>query len=117
MRPAQQRKRKSAEVNSPAERKVETGETGDGQRLLEILERRVDVAENDEEKKQLLFRRARLLAEVLKENSRADFSAASSRALLPEVELTTAFCTAPFVSMKTQTVTLPPIPASFSNFG
>jgi tetratricopeptide (TPR) repeat protein len=46
-------------------------ETGDAQRLLEILERRVDVAEDAAEKKQLLFRRARLLAVALQENSRA----------------------------------------------
>ncbi len=46
-------------------------ETGDAPRLLEILERRVDAAEDDAEKKQLLFRRAGLLAEALKENDRA----------------------------------------------
>jgi tetratricopeptide (TPR) repeat protein len=46
-------------------------ESGDAQSLLEILERRVDVAENDEERKQLMFRRARLLADVLDDKARA----------------------------------------------
>lgn len=46
-------------------------EAGDGPRLLEILERRVEAAETDEERKDLLFRRARLLAEVLEERSQA----------------------------------------------
>ncbi|HEY4103998.1 MAG TPA: tetratricopeptide repeat protein, partial [Polyangiaceae bacterium] len=46
-------------------------ETGDAQNLLEILERRVEVAETDDERKQLLFRRARLLAEVLDNKPRA----------------------------------------------
>jgi tetratricopeptide (TPR) repeat protein len=46
-------------------------ETGDAQNLLEILARRVDVAESDEERKQLLFRRARLLSDVLDDKRRA----------------------------------------------
>jgi golgin subfamily B member 1 len=46
-------------------------ETGDAQNLLEILERRVEVAESDGERKQLLFRRARLLSEVLDNKPRA----------------------------------------------
>jgi tetratricopeptide (TPR) repeat protein len=46
-------------------------ESGDAPALLEILERRVDVADNDEERKQLMFRRARLLADVLDDKSRA----------------------------------------------
>ncbi len=46
-------------------------EAGDAQSLLEILERRVEIADSDEEKRQLLFRRARLLAEVLNDNARA----------------------------------------------
>ncbi len=46
-------------------------ETGDAQSLLEILERRVEVAESDDERKQLLFRRARLLADVLDNKPRA----------------------------------------------
>ncbi|HWZ92099.1 MAG TPA: hypothetical protein VNW92_24720, partial [Polyangiaceae bacterium] len=46
-------------------------ETGDAQNLLEILERRVEVAESDDERKKLLFRRARLLAEVLDNKPRA----------------------------------------------
>ncbi|HEY3668616.1 MAG TPA: tetratricopeptide repeat protein [Polyangiaceae bacterium] len=46
-------------------------ETGDAQNLLEILERRVEVAENDEERKKLLFRRARLLSDVLEDKPRA----------------------------------------------
>lgn len=46
-------------------------EAGDGQNLLDILERRVEAAETDEEKKELLYRRARLLAEVLEEPARA----------------------------------------------
>ncbi|HWA76644.1 MAG TPA: tetratricopeptide repeat protein [Polyangiaceae bacterium] len=46
-------------------------ESGDAQSLLEILERRVDVAESDEERKQLMFRRARLLADVLDDKARA----------------------------------------------
>lgn len=40
-------------------------EAGDAPRLLEILERRAEAAEGDDEKKQLMFRRARLHAEVL----------------------------------------------------
>jgi len=46
-------------------------ETGDAQNLLEILERRAEVAENDAERKQLLFRRARLLSDVLDNKKRA----------------------------------------------
>ena len=46
-------------------------ETGDAQNLLEILERRVEVAESDDERKQLLFRRARLLSDVLDSKPRA----------------------------------------------
>jgi len=46
-------------------------ETGDAQNLLEILERRAEVAESDDERKQLLFRRARLLSEVLDNKKRA----------------------------------------------
>ncbi|HEX7451534.1 MAG TPA: hypothetical protein VF294_04585, partial [Polyangiaceae bacterium] len=46
-------------------------ETGDAQNLLEILERRVEVAEGDEQRKVLLFRRARLLSEVLNDKPRA----------------------------------------------
>lgn len=46
-------------------------EAGDGPRLLEILERRVEAAESDTERKELLFRRARLLAEVLEERAQA----------------------------------------------
>ena len=46
-------------------------ETGDAQNLLEILERRAEVAESDAERKQLLFRRARLLSDVLDNKKRA----------------------------------------------
>ncbi len=46
-------------------------EAGDAQNLLEILERRVESAESDDERKQLLFRRAKLLAEVIEDNARA----------------------------------------------
>lgn len=46
-------------------------ESGDAQNLLDILERRADVAESDDEKKQLMFRRARLLADVLDDKARA----------------------------------------------
>ncbi|MGC4094944.1 MAG: tetratricopeptide repeat protein [Polyangiaceae bacterium] len=46
-------------------------ESGDAQSLLEILERRVDVAESDDERKQLMYRRARLLADVLDDKPRA----------------------------------------------
>jgi tetratricopeptide (TPR) repeat protein len=45
-------------------------EGGDARSLLEILERRTEVAESDEERKALLFRRARLLADVLGERRR-----------------------------------------------
>ena len=46
-------------------------ETGDAQNLLEILERRAEVAESDDERKKLLFRRARLLSDVLDNKKRA----------------------------------------------
>ncbi len=46
-------------------------EGGDARNLLEILERRTEVAENDEERKSLLFRRAKLLSEALSERRRA----------------------------------------------
>jgi len=46
-------------------------EGGDARSLLEILERRTEVAENDEERKSLLFRRAKLLSEALSERRRA----------------------------------------------
>jgi tetratricopeptide (TPR) repeat protein len=40
-------------------------EAEDGPALLEILKRRVDAAENDDERKQLLFRQAKLCADTL----------------------------------------------------
>jgi tetratricopeptide (TPR) repeat protein len=46
-------------------------EGGDARNLLEILERRTEVAEHDEERKSLLFRRAKLLSEALNERRRA----------------------------------------------
>jgi tetratricopeptide (TPR) repeat protein len=46
-------------------------ESGDAPSLLGILERRTEVAESDAEKKQLLFRRARLLADVIEDHARA----------------------------------------------
>jgi tetratricopeptide (TPR) repeat protein len=46
-------------------------EMGDGPALLDILKRRVDVAENDDEKKQLLFRQAKLCAETLADEDAA----------------------------------------------
>ncbi|HEY3235290.1 MAG TPA: tetratricopeptide repeat protein, partial [Polyangiaceae bacterium] len=46
-------------------------EAGDAQSLLGILERRVEAAESDAERKELLFRRARLLSEVVKDKPRA----------------------------------------------
>ena len=46
-------------------------ETGDAQSLLGILERRVEVADSDEQRKQLLFRRARLLSDVLSDKPRS----------------------------------------------
>ncbi len=46
-------------------------ETGDARTWLEILERRAEVAESNEERKQLLFRRARLLSDVLEDKKRA----------------------------------------------
>ena len=46
-------------------------EGGDARSLLGILERRTEVAENDEERKALLFRRAKLLSEALSERPKA----------------------------------------------
>jgi tetratricopeptide (TPR) repeat protein len=46
-------------------------EAGDPKSLLGVLERRVDNAENDDEKKTLLYRRAKLLAEVLQDRGQA----------------------------------------------
>jgi golgin subfamily B member 1 len=46
-------------------------ESGDAPNLLEILERRTEVAANDEERKALLFRRAKLLEGALGERRRA----------------------------------------------
>jgi len=46
-------------------------EGGDAPKLLEVLERRADVAANDEEKKRLLYRRAKLLAEAIEDKARA----------------------------------------------
>ncbi len=46
-------------------------EAGDARSLLEILERRTEVADGDEERKSLLFRRAKLLSEALSERRRA----------------------------------------------
>ncbi|HYJ10221.1 MAG TPA: hypothetical protein VEX18_14460, partial [Polyangiaceae bacterium] len=46
-------------------------EGGDARNLLEILERRTEVAENDQERKTLLFRRAKLLSEALNERRKA----------------------------------------------
>ena len=46
-------------------------ELGDSVALLGVLERRVDVAETDAEKKDLLFRRARLLADKLADRPRS----------------------------------------------
>jgi tetratricopeptide (TPR) repeat protein len=47
------------------------GELGDSSALLSVLERRVDVADTDAEKKELLFLRARLLADKLADRPRA----------------------------------------------
>jgi tetratricopeptide (TPR) repeat protein len=47
------------------------GELGDSPALLQVLERRVEVAQNDAEKKELLFRRARLLADKMSDKPRA----------------------------------------------
>lgn len=44
---------------------------GDAARLLGVIARRVEVAENDEERKALMLRQARLLSEKLGETSRA----------------------------------------------
>jgi len=46
-------------------------EAGDAAALLDIIRRRVDVAEGDEERKQLLFRQARLCSDVLEDSSGA----------------------------------------------
>jgi tetratricopeptide (TPR) repeat protein len=46
-------------------------EGGEATKLLDVLERRVEVAQSDEEKKRLLFRRAKLLAEVVEDRPRA----------------------------------------------
>ncbi len=46
-------------------------ESGDAKNLLEVLERRADIAETDEDKKQLMFRRARLLSDVLDDKPQA----------------------------------------------
>src|SRR5690606_20422607 len=46
-------------------------ESGDAASLLDVLERRVEAADDDDERKQLLFRRARLLAEVIGDKARA----------------------------------------------
>ncbi|HEX4337856.1 MAG TPA: tetratricopeptide repeat protein [Polyangiaceae bacterium] len=46
-------------------------ELGDSPALLHVLERRVEVSQNDAEKKELLFRRARLLADKMSDKTRA----------------------------------------------
>ncbi|MDQ2645474.1 MAG: hypothetical protein M3020_16775, partial [Myxococcota bacterium] len=46
-------------------------ESGDAKNLLEVLERRADIAETDDDKKQLMFRRARLLSDVLDDKPQA----------------------------------------------
>lgn len=46
-------------------------ESGDAPSLLEILERRVEAADDVKDRKQLMFRRARLLADVLEDKPRA----------------------------------------------
>jgi tetratricopeptide (TPR) repeat protein len=46
-------------------------ENGDARSLLEILERRTEIADSDTERKSLLFRRAKLLSEALSERRRA----------------------------------------------
>jgi golgin subfamily B member 1 len=46
-------------------------ELGDAPALLGVLERRVEIAESDAEKKELLFRRARLLSERMNDRPRA----------------------------------------------
>jgi tetratricopeptide (TPR) repeat protein len=46
-------------------------EAGNGSALLDILKRRVEVAESDSEKKELLFRQARLSAETLRDEDAA----------------------------------------------
>lgn len=47
------------------------GSLDDSAALLGVLERRVDIAEDDREKKELLFRRARLLSDKLSDRTRA----------------------------------------------
>lgn len=46
-------------------------EAGDSQSLLGIFERRIDTAEGDDEKKALLYRKAKLLSDALNDNSQA----------------------------------------------
>lgn len=46
-------------------------EAGDAKNLLDVLERRADTAETDADRKQLLFRRGRLLAEVIEDRRKA----------------------------------------------
>ena len=46
-------------------------EIGDATALLDVIRRRVDVAENDEERKQLLFRQAKLCSDVLEDSEGA----------------------------------------------
>ncbi len=46
-------------------------ESGDAANLLEVLERRGEAAESDDERKKLMFRRAKLLSEVLEDKPRA----------------------------------------------
>lgn len=46
-------------------------EAGDAKNLLDVLERRADTAETDADRKQLLFRRGRLLAEVVEDRPKA----------------------------------------------
>ncbi|HTQ07025.1 MAG TPA: tetratricopeptide repeat protein [Polyangiaceae bacterium] len=46
-------------------------EAGDAQHLLEVLERRAEVAPSDDERKRLLYRRAKLLSGVLDDKRRA----------------------------------------------
>ncbi len=46
-------------------------EDGDAQRLLDVLERRAEVADSDDERKRLLYRRATLLAGELGDKARA----------------------------------------------
>ncbi|HEY3495662.1 MAG TPA: tetratricopeptide repeat protein, partial [Polyangiaceae bacterium] len=46
-------------------------ESGDPQRLLDVLERRAEVAPTEDERKRLLYRRAALLSDVIKDKPRA----------------------------------------------